>query len=310
MKKKIFIGSIIFLALLSIVLTFTLKPGNGKRANVGSGDKQIAIINVTGTIVSGSGEGGILDSGGAGSQTIIDQINEIKDNEEIKGVIIRIDSPGGSAAASQEIGDAILELKNNGKVVYTSMGDVAASGGYWIAAVTDKIYANPATMTGSIGVIMQVQNWSELYKKIGIVNEPIKSGKHKDMGSQARALDPEEKRLLQSMVMDIYNQFVDIIVKGRKLPRAEVIKIADGRVFTGNQAKKLKLVDELGSQEKVIKDLAKALKIEGEPELYEFETAPFAKLLGLGAAAKSVPVTAGITPEEYKALKQLLQTFK
>jgi protease IV len=310
MKKKIFIGSIIFLALLSIVLTFTLKPGNGKRANVGSDDKQIAIINVSGTIVSGSGEGGVLDSGGAGSQTIIDQINEIKDNEDIKGVIIRIDSPGGSAAASQEIGEAILELKNKGKIVYTSMGDVAASGGYWIAAVTDKIYANPATMTGSIGVIMQVQNWSELYKKVGIVNDPIKSGKHKDMGSQARALDPEEKKLLQSMVMDIYNQFVDIIVKGRKLPRAEVLKIADGRVLTGNQAKKLKLVDELGSQEKVIKDLAKTLKIEGEPELYEFETAPFAKLLGLGAAASSSPVTAGLTPEEYKVLKQLLQTYK
>lgn len=310
MKKKIFIGAIVFLVILSIGLTFTLKPSKDKKNDFNSGTGQIAIINITGAIVSGTGEGGIFSQGGAGSQNIIDQIKEIEDDEDIEGVIIRIDSPGGSAAASQEVGEAIQDLKDSGKIVYTSMGDVAASGGYWIAAKTDKIYANPATMTGSIGVIIEIQNLAELYKKVGVKPQVIKSGKHKDIGSSSRPLETSEKNILKAMVMDIYDQFVDVVVEGRKINRKEVLKIADGRVFTGRQALKLKLVDELGTLDDAIDDLAEELDIEGEPEIYQFEESPFDKFFGLGAKTLNLPINTGLTPEENKLLKELLQTYQ
>lgn len=310
MKKKLFFGSIIFLVLLSIILTFTLNSGKGKKVELGSSDGQIAIIYINGTIVSGTGEGGVFSQGGAGAQTIIDQIKEVRDNEDIKGVVIRIDSPGGSAAASQEVGEAIQDLRDSGKVVYTSMGDVAASGGYWIAAKTDKIYANPATMTGSIGVIMEVQNLAELYKKVGVSPQVIKSGKHKDIGSSSRPLESSEKKILQAMVMDIYNQFVEVVVEGRKIDREKVLKIADGRVFTGRQALKIKLVDKLGSMEDTINDLAEKVNIEGEPDIYQFEVSPLEKFLGLGAKSFNIPINTGLSPEENKLLKEILQTYQ
>lgn len=310
MKKKIFFGTIIFLVILSIGLTFTLKPSKGNKNKFNSSTGQIAIININGAIVSGTGEGGIFSQGGAGSQKIINQIKEIEDDDDIEGVVFRIDSPGGSAAASQEVGEAIQDLKDSGKIVYTSMGDVAASGGYWIAAKTDKIYANPATMTGSIGVIIEIQNLAELYKKVGVKPQIIKSGKHKDIGSSSRPLDNSEKNILQSMVMDIYDQFVDVVVEGRKIDRKEILKIADGRVFTGRQALKLKLIDELGTMDDAINDLAQELDIEGEPDIYQFEENPFDKFFGLGTKALNLPINTGLSPEENKILKELLQTYQ
>ncbi|PKM82292.1 MAG: signal peptide peptidase SppA, partial [Firmicutes bacterium HGW-Firmicutes-13] len=154
--------------------------------------------------------------------------------------------PGGSAAASQEINSEIKKLREEGKVVVVSMADVAASGGYYIAAAADKILANPGTTTGSIGVIMQVTNLEELYEKIGMEIETIKSGEQKDIGNPARPMTEEERSILQSISNDIYDQFVDAVAEGRNLSRERVLELADGRIFTGRQAFELDLIDELG----------------------------------------------------------------
>jgi signal peptide peptidase SppA len=157
-----------------------------------------------------------------------------------------------------------------------SMGDVAASGGYWLAAKADKIVANPATMTGSIGVIMETQNLQGLFGKLGIKPETIKSGPHKDIGTYNRQMTPDERQILQGMVDDIYSQFIDVVAKGRHMDPAQVRKLADGRIFTGRQAKKLGLVDELGNYNYAINYTAKLAGIEGEPTIKEFgEKNPF-----------------------------------
>jgi len=187
------------------------------------------------------------------SKDVIDQINEFADDDSILAVILRVDSPGGGVAASQEIYEKIKELRKKKKVI-TSMGSIAASGGLMISCATDKIVANPGTITGSISAIMQFANLEELMKKIGIKSSVIKSGEYKDIGSPLRAMTEQERAIIQELVDDIFNQFVDVIVKDRRLPREEVIKIADGRVFSGRKAKELGLVDYLG-------DLSVAAKI-------------------------------------------------
>jgi protease IV len=164
-----------------------------------------------------------------------------------------VDSPGGGVAVSQEIYDAVIELRKTKKVV-ASMGSVAASGGLLVACAADKIVANPGTITGSISAIMQFANFEELLKKIGLKSSVVKSGQYKDIGSPLREMTPEEKVIIQDLVDDIYNQFVDVIVRERKLPREKVVAIADGRVFSGRKAKELGLVDYLG-------DMASAAKL-------------------------------------------------
>jgi protease-4 len=156
-----------------------------------------------------------------------------------------VDSPGGGVAASQEIYDAVIELRKTKKVV-ASMGSIAASGGLLVACAADKIVANPGTITGSISAIMQFANFEELLKKVGVKSAVVKSGQYKDIGSPFRDMTPEEKVIVQDLVNDIFNQFVDVIVKERKLPREKVVEIADGRVFSGRRAKELGLVDSLG----------------------------------------------------------------
>ncbi|MEQ8253483.1 MAG: signal peptide peptidase SppA, partial [Smithellaceae bacterium] len=167
-------------------------------------------------------------------------------DDSIVAVVLRIDSPGGGVAASQEIYDAVVELKKRKKVV-VSMGSVAASGGLLIACGADKIVANSGTITGSISAIMQFANAQELLKKIGLKASAVKSGKYKDIGSPLRDMTPEERKIIQDLVDDIYNQFVEVIVRDRKLPREKVISIADGRVFSGSQAREYGLVDYLGN---------------------------------------------------------------
>ena len=161
------------------------------------------------------------------------------------------------------------------------MADVAASGGYWLAACTDKIYANPTTMTGSIGVYMPYANWEELYKKVGIYQEKIKSGPHKDILSPERQMTNEEREIIQIMVDDIYNQFVDVVAEGRKLDKEQVRKLADGRIYTGNQAKQLGLVDELGNMYDAIDGASQLAGIVGKPTLKEYgKQSPWNMLFG------------------------------
>jgi protease-4 len=198
----------------------------------------------------------------------IRQISKFRKDSSIRGIVLRIDSPGGAVAPSQEIYSEVLKLKSQ-KKVFASMGSVAASGGYYIASAADQIIANPGTLTGSIGVIMTFANVEQLMGKIGLRPETLKSGKFKDTGSPTRPMTPEERKLLQSVIDNVYDQFVSAVAKGRKMEVDKVKELADGRIYTGKQAFDLKLVDRLGSLEDTISMMGKAVGIEGEPKVVQ-----------------------------------------
>ncbi|MGA3086314.1 MAG: signal peptide peptidase SppA, partial [Thermodesulfobacteriota bacterium] len=185
------------------------------------------------------------------SKEVVEQIKKYRKDNRVKAIILRIDSPGGATGASQEIYREVQRTVTKKKVI-ASMGNVAASGGYYVALAADKIVANPATLTGSIGVIMEVSNIKELLQKIGVSLEAIKSGPYKDIGSPVREMKPEERRLLEEVIQNVHQQFIEVVSKGRRLCREQVEKIADGRIFTGQQAKALGLIDELGSFEDAV----------------------------------------------------------
>lgn len=221
-----------------------------------STEDRIALIRV---------EGVILDS-----QSTVTELKRFGENPSIKAIVLRIDSPGGGVVPSQEIYDAVQRVRNkNSKAVIASMGTVAASGGYYIAAATDRIMANPGTLTGSIGVIMETANVEGLLKKIGVEGIVVKSGKFKDVGSPLRKMSDEEHALLQSVMDDVHKQFIDAVAEGRAMEVSVVQALADGRIFTGRQAKDVKLVDELGNLEDAIQLAADLAGIEGEPKVVE-----------------------------------------
>ena len=221
-----------------------------------STEDRIALVRV---------EGVILDS-----QSTVTELKRFGDNPSIKAIVLRIDSPGGGVVPSQEIYDAVQRVRNkNSKAVIASMGTVAASGGYYIAAATDRIMANPGTLTGSIGVIMETANVEGLLKKIGVEGIVVKSGKFKDVGSQLRKMSDEEHALIQSVMDDVHKQFIDAVAEGRAMEVSAVQALADGRIFTGRQAKDAKLVDELGNLEDAIQLAADLAGIEGEPKVVE-----------------------------------------
>jgi protease IV len=223
---------------------------------------EIALVNIQGVLMS--------------SQSIVRQLSNYRHNPKVRGIILRIDTPGGAVAPAQEIYSEILKLRAANKIVYASMGTVAASGGYYIACAADYVLANPGTLTGSIAAVMAFNNVEELTKKIGVKPDVIKSGLYKDVGSPLRAMKADERNLLQNVVDDVHQQFVQAVSEGRGLPVAEVSKIADGRIMTGQQALKLKLVDEMGGLEKTTALLAEKLGIQGRPEVIEEkEKTPF-----------------------------------
>lgn len=197
---------------------------------------------------------------------IIEQLNQFGKDDSIKAIVLRIDSPGGGVAASQEIYAAVVDMKKKKKVV-ASMGSIAASGGYMIACAADKIVANPGTLTGSISAIMHFANVEELLKKVGLKASVVKSGKYKDIGSPVREMTTEEKKLLQELVDDIYDQFLDMVAQNRNIPKENVRDIADGRVFTGRQAHKLGLVDYLGDIGYAVTLAGEMSGIKGKPEV-------------------------------------------
>jgi protease-4 len=277
-KKSVMvvIGIFVVLSLVGLASMANSAKERGKANHSG----KIAIIHVEGVILGGRGQSTVLFEQG-GTDQVIKQIHEARDDKDVQAVVLRINSPGGSAAASQEVGEELKKLRAQGKVVVTSMGDVAASGGYWLAACTDKIYANPTTMTGSIGVYMPYANWEELYKKVGIYQEKIKSGPHKDIMSPERQMTQEEREIIQTMVNDIYNQFVEVVAEGRKMDKDQVRKLADGRIYTGNQGKQLGLVDELGNMYDAIDGAAQLAGIVGKPEIKELgKQTPWQMLFG------------------------------
>ncbi|MDE3224922.1 MAG: signal peptide peptidase SppA [Nitrospirota bacterium] len=221
-----------------------------------SGEDRIALIRV---------EGVILDA-----QQTVGDLKKYGESPSVKAIVLRIDSPGGGVVPSQEIHDAVKRIRNkNNKAVVASMGTVAASGGYYIAAATDRIIANPGTLTGSIGVIMELANFEGLLKKIGVESVVVKSGEHKDIGSPFRKMKEEDRLILQAVMDDVHSQFIEAVAEGRSLDVREVRTLADGRVFTGRQAKAAKLVDELGDLDDSIKVAAEMAGIEGEPHVVE-----------------------------------------
>lgn len=194
------------------------------------------------------------------------ELRELGERADIKAVVLRIDSPGGAVGPSQEIHREIERLREK-KTVVASMGTIAASGGYYAAVAAHKIVANPGTITGSIGVIIEFFNVQELLGKLGLKGYVVKSGRFKDVGSPLREMDEEERELLQSVIDDVNSQFVEAVAEGRGLPPEAVKRLADGRIFSGAQAKAEGLVDELGGLHDAIELGARLAGIEGEPEV-------------------------------------------
>jgi protease IV len=227
-------------------------------------------------------EGGITDRGMAIGVVAIEgvisselaertvrQLTKYGDDASIKAIVLRIDSPGGGVASSQELYEEVKRVRSAGKLVVASMGSVAASGGYYVACVADRIFANAGTVTGSIGVIVQLANASELLHRVGIESTVITSGPFKDSGNPTRPLRPEERQVFQALVDDVYQQFIEAVAQGRNLPLDEVRQAADGRIYTGRQAKDLQLIDQLGSLHDAIRYAASRIGIVGKPKLVQ-----------------------------------------
>ncbi|MBW2573933.1 MAG: signal peptide peptidase SppA [Deltaproteobacteria bacterium] len=263
-------SSVVATAMIVMVLLFVLGTRN---AEFEFGEK-VGIIEIKGII--------------AESKNVIHNIKRFREDDSVKAIVIRIDSPGGAVGPSQEIFREIRKTSKSKKVV-ASMGTIAASGGYYIAAGADGIVANPGTITGSIGVIMGFTNYQELLDKIGLVPIVIKSGKYKDIGSPVRKMKPEEKRILKDFARKIHRQFIQDIVEGRTMDRAKVESLADGRIFTGEESKKLGLVDRIGNFEDAVEWAGRLGGIKG-------------KISTVYAREKKFPLLRYITDSSAKAL--------
>jgi len=250
-RKRIWVGLGVIVVLLVIFFSALLFIGRmtEQRRPFSFGDK-IAIVEIKGIITQ--------------STEIIEEMRQYADDETVKAVILRIDSPGGGVGPSQEIHREVVKLKTKKKVL-ASMGSVAASGGYYIACASDLIVANPGTITGSIGVVMEFTNLEELLKKIGVKGVVLKGGEHKDIGSPFREMTPGEKRIMQDVIDNVHQQFIKAVAEGRKMDQAKVVPVADGRIFTGEQAKQFGLVDEMGNLEDTVDMAARLVKIDGRP---------------------------------------------
>jgi protease-4 len=246
----------------------------------GNKKADIAVVDISGPIMYG--ESGGFGSSGSGANQLLPLLDKIE-KDKVKGLLLRLNSPGGTASASQAIYEKVMKMRKSGIKVYSFMQDVAASGAYYIASASDVIYANPSTLTGSIGVIMQVPNYTDLSNKIGIQTITIKSGKFKDIGNGARKMTDDEKILLQNLINDTYNEFVKAVAKGRNLSEVKVKQLGDGRIYTGNQARDNKLVDKLGTEEDSIDELAKLIKVDGEPKIKNYTKPSWEKIFDMNA---------------------------
>ncbi|ELD8337416.1 signal peptide peptidase SppA [Listeria innocua] len=222
------------------------------------GADTIAVLSVDGTIQDTGEAGSLFSETGYNHAFFMDQLEEVRNNDAIQGVLLYVISPGGGVMESAQIRDKILQIKKERKIpFYVSMGSMAASGGYYISAPADKIFASKETLTGSLGVIMQGYDYSELMKKLGVSDNTIKSGAYKDIMSGTRPMTDDEKKIMQSMIDDSYNEFVKVVATGRGMSEEQVRKIADGRIYDGRQAKENGLIDAFGYQEDALEALKK-----------------------------------------------------
>ena len=249
-KHPVLLGVIIIGVILGIFLLSILFLARfGEKKAFALGDK-IAVVDIKGVITS--------------SRNIVEQIDNFKEDDDVKAIILRINSPGGGVGPSQEIYREVLRAKEKKKII-ASIESVGASGGYYVACASDLIVANPGTITGSIGVVMEFSNVEDLLKKIGLRSYVIKSGKHKDIGSPLREMTSEERSILQGVIDSVHSQFVRAVAEGRNMEERKVRQIADGRIFSGEQAKELGLVDRLGGLQDAIEIAAEMVGIEGKP---------------------------------------------
>ncbi len=229
------IGCLLALGLFFVVIAVAMVVFNGGTSGYFEFGPRIGLVRIEGEMWS--------------PEEAVRELNELHDDGRVGAIVVRLNTPGGTVGTTQEIHDAILNVRSAGLPVVASFGDVSASGGYYVAAACDSIVTNPGTLTGSIGVIFSFPETGELYRKIGLGWQVVKSGDYKDIGTQTRPMTDEERRLLEGIVNDTHDQFVAAVVDGRGLPEAAVREIADGRIMTGRQALELGLVDRLGTFE-------------------------------------------------------------
>jgi len=251
-------------------------------ASLGASDLSVgpavAIVRVEGVILSGDPPVDPFSTpAGAYSGGVVDHLKQAEEDPDVKAIVLRVDSPGGSVVGSDEIYQQLLVMT---KPVVVSMGELAASGGYYVSAPADEIFANPGTLTGSIGVISQFVQIADLLDEYGVEVTTIKSGEFKDFGSLYRSMSEKEKAAWQAIIDETYAEFVRIVADGRELPVDEVRELADGRIYSGRQALELELVDQLGNLSTAIQRAAELGGIEGEPRVIEYEP-PFNLFQGL-----------------------------
>ncbi|WP_017726571.1 signal peptide peptidase SppA [Halalkalibacterium ligniniphilum] len=248
----------------------------------------IVVLDVNGVIQDTGGATGFFDAGGYNHRAFLEQLDQAANDASVQGIILNVNTPGGGVVESAEIHQKILAIQEaNHKPIYVSMGNMAASGGYYIAAPADKIIANPQTITGSIGVIMESINVAELAENYGVQVNTIKSGPYKDIMSPTREMTEEERDILQSIIDESYDEFVRVIEEGRGLSEERVRQLADGRIYTGSQAQEVGLVDELGSLENAIQLMKEELgadysviQLESQTGFYDIFSMTVQRLLG------------------------------
>ncbi|MCD6326608.1 signal peptide peptidase SppA [bacterium] len=236
----------------------------------------VGLVRVFGPITFSQSQG-MFDAYPRGALRIVRELKNLREDPNVKSIVIQINSPGGTVGSVQEICNEIHLAQKEGKKVIASVADMAFSGGYYIASACDEIVANPGSLTGSIGVIIATANLEGLLRMLGIKYNVIKSGKHKDIASFWREMTPEERELLQALIMDCYQQFVDEVSKGRNIPLDELLPMADGRIFTGTMALERRLIDGLGTLDDAINRAAELGGIEGKPRIVRPIVEPFEK---------------------------------
>jgi len=257
-------GSLLALCFVFLYFLFSALEQKGEQGWGNGTGPHIGVVELTGTITD--------------SKDVIGQLHELRKDDSIKAIVLRIDSPGGAVAPSQEMYRAVMRAKKDKKVV-CSMGTVAASGGFYVASACDKIYASPGTITGSIGVISEFPHVNELMALAKVDVDTIKSAPMKDAGSPLRAMTDGERKFFQGFVDSVYEQFLDDVAAARKIPKETLRPIADGRILTGKQALEHKLIDELGNLEDAIDGAAKLAGASGEP-VPVFEKKPRSSMIG------------------------------
>ena len=251
------VGTVATVCLAFLVVSVSMTGAGGDALSISPLGRKVGLVEIVGAI----------DDPEPG----VEQLERMRRDSSIRAVVVRLDSPGGGVAASQEIYEAVRKIHEEGKPVIASMGGVAASGAFYVACGADSIMANPGTLTGSIGVIMSFPNTEELFRKVGIKLEVVKTGKFKDVGSMWRPMTEDEQRLLQEVLTNVYDQFVDVIAEGRDLEREDILPYADGRIFTGDQAQAYGFVDRMGDLNDAVQLAADMADIKGRPNVVRKE---------------------------------------